>query len=186
VIEGEREEFERQLAILFAGVDKPLGEAAREAFWKGLQRMELVEFARCVTHLLADLESSDGPPKRFSLADIWHAKRELRAKAPPKPTPTQQAELAWDGDRWDLRANTRLFKHVTRTLSANPRRYGPPWSGTMREHTRRLVAAKNAWAADMRDLDDQGADAIPERTQVAIWQDYIGRAEQSIAQQALA
>lgn len=78
---GERGAFETILGEMFAALDKPLGEAKTEAFWKGLQRLSILEMARIRDELLSELESTE-PPKSFSVADVWALKRRLRARAP--------------------------------------------------------------------------------------------------------
>lgn len=170
MIEGERAEFEIKLAVLFAGIDKPLGDAAREAFWRGLERMSLVVFTRCVDLLLRDLEHAEGPPKRFTVGDIWQANNRLRAKA-PSASPTQQPNFAWDGDVWDLNGNARLMKHVTHAICYHGARFD-------KAKIERLVRAKNAWAADMRDLEAGGANGVPKDLQDRIWKDLVDQAEQ--------
>lgn len=166
MIDGDRDQFDQKLSVLFAGIDKPLGDAAREAFWRGLAKMSLVEFNRCVDLLLRELEDHEGPPKRFSVADVWQAKHRLRAKAPGAPT--VQPDLAWDGDRWDMAGNARLWKHITRKIMGSGVRISP-------DQVRQLVAAKNAWAADMRDIDDKGAEGVRRELQDRCWDDIIGR-----------
>ncbi len=59
MLESEHEAFDKILAELFASIDKPLGEAQRTAFWRGLNRMSLAEFSRCRDKILADLASGD-------------------------------------------------------------------------------------------------------------------------------
>lgn len=191
MIDGERPEFEAKLAVLFAGIDKPLGEAQREAFWRGLQRMSLVEFNRCVDLMLRELEESDGAPRHFSVGQVWQAKHRLRA---PAPQYLHQLKLGeWDGDNWDVRANVRLLQHITRRLAVDPRCYGSPQPvgfsgpaqfGKFGDNVAHLVRAKNAWAADMRDVDDHSGKPIERAMQDRCWTDLIGLAEQKIARAA--
>lgn len=113
-----------------------------------------------------------------------------RATALPNPD-------RWQGDDWDRAANRHLQAHITRRLHADPRCYGAPASGrAMRilsreespnadaspqfvRNVHRLVAAKKAWAADMRDVAQQGEVSV--RMQRECWGDYIGAAERQIA-----
>ena len=81
---GERKAFDTILGEMFAALDKPLGDVKAEAFWKGLQRLSILDMARIRDELLAELEATE-PPKSFSVADVWALKRKLRARA---PTPT--------------------------------------------------------------------------------------------------
>ena len=92
---SDRAEFETILEELFAAFDKPLTDAKREAFWKGLQRMTLVEFARCRDLLLEEL--SDGEPRRtFAVSDVWAARHRLRARSaqPIAERSSLEAEIA--------------------------------------------------------------------------------------------
>jgi hypothetical protein len=74
MLSTDRDEFTAQLSILCAGFDKPLGERI-EAYWKGLAKMSIVEFARCVDYALGP----DGPDKLPAVPQIWALKRKLRA-----------------------------------------------------------------------------------------------------------
>jgi hypothetical protein len=47
-------------------------------------------------------------------------------------------------------------------------------NGEFVENVKRLVTAKNAWAADMRDIAVNGA--VPVSDQQTIWHDYMKRA----------
>ena len=76
------------------------------------------------------------------------------------------------GDAWDMAANRYLLGHIARQLSLNPQRYAGP---KFVENVHRLVAAKNEWASDMRDIAVD--DGVPAETQQAIWHDLIGHAE---------
>lgn len=78
---GDRKAFDTILGEIFAAIDKPLGDAKTEAFWKALQRLTILEMARIRDEMLASLETSEAP-KSFSVSDVWALKRRLRAKAP--------------------------------------------------------------------------------------------------------
>ncbi len=106
------------------------------------------------------------------------------------------------GDAWDMAANRYLLAHIRTTLAKNSRRYGRPASyEAMRAsdadleklgldkhnldaslqfvtNVHALVAAKNAWADDMRDLQQNGM--VPPETQKAVWHDLIKRAEANL------
>jgi hypothetical protein len=105
----------------------------------------------------------------------------------------------FDGDVWTMAANRYLMGHIAKRMSANPKCYGQPASfKALRakdedlrllgldkhnldaspefiQNVHALVAAKNAWADDMRDLAVDGG--VPVETQKAVWHDWIGRAE---------
>lgn len=187
----DRKAFDTILAEIFAAIDKPLGETQREAFWKGLQRMHIVEFARCRDQLLEELEKGE-PPRRFGVGDIWGVKRRLRA---PAPTAIQQKQSEPTGDKWDEEASLHLQGYIRRRLSADPQAFGRPASymGMKTMSTpnadaspefvrtvQKLVAVKNLWAADMREIAPGPEDVAPDVKQAA-WEDYIASAEADIA-----
>lgn len=100
------------------------------------------------------------------------------------------------GDAWAMVANRYLLGHIHKRMSGDPRFYGrgasyamltagtdkvPP--GTDQEFVRNmhaLVAAKNAWADDMRDIAQDGE--VDPEMQKAIWRDWIQRAESQMVQ----
>lgn len=109
---------------------------------------------------------------------------------------------SFNGDAWTMAANRYLLGHIATRMSQNPKFYGQPASyKAMRarqdeldllgldkhnldaspvfiENVHALVAAKNAWADDMRDLAVDGG--VPVETQKAVWRDWIGRAEEGM------
>ena len=113
-------------------------------------------------------------------------------EAPPLPMLTGRNTP--EADPWEVAANRHLLKHITDRIYAAGRPYGRPASAhAMRVMTtpnadaspefirnvHRLVDAKKAWAADMRDLAQNGP--VPITVQRQCWADYIGRAESDIA-----
>lgn len=108
--------------------------------------------------------------------------------------PALSAPDPFQGDAWDMAANRHLLAYIARQLAEDPRRYGRgPSKAAMQvsksknadaspefvANVGRLVAAKNAWAADMRDIAQNGE--VAEDVQRVVWSDYIGRAEAEIA-----
>lgn len=187
---ADREAFDTILAEIFAAIDKPLGETQREAFWKGLQRMHIVELARCRDQLLAELEKGE-PPRKFGVGDVWGVKRRLRA---PAPSANQPKEPEWTGDEWDEEATLHLQGYIRRRLGADPQAFGRPatYMGMKTMSTphadaspefvrvvQKLVIAKNLWAADMRDIAAHG-DVAPEVKREA-WNDYVKSVEADLA-----
>lgn len=169
--ENDREAFDVILAEIFASIDKPLGEAQRSVFWKGLKDLGLVEFARIRDFLVREYRNYEQPPKRFTLGDIWAARKRLRASG-PKSDPVS----TWKGDEWDEKANLRLLGYVLRKAHARER-ISP-------EATWILVAHKNRWAALMR--TGGGFDDVPMSDQDAAWLGTIRAAEQEITQERAA
>ena len=75
----------------------------------------------------------------------------------PDEGPRQHVALpappAQQFDGWDLAANNRFRKYVTRRLTEYPRAWGAPASARQADATRVAVSYKNAWAQDMREAD---------------------------------
>lgn len=169
--ENDRAAFEEILAEIFASIDKPLGEAQRSVFWKGLKDLGIVEFARIRDLLVREYRERDEPPRKLTIGDIWAAKRKLRAAAPREPTP----EDAWQGDEWDQRANLRLLSYVLRAcvrkVSFSP------------AQTRVLVAHKNRWPDLFRGLT---YDEAPADEQQQTWDNCMRMAEAEMAQKRAA
>lgn len=153
---GDREAFEVILAELFGALDKPLTEAKREGFWRGLAKMSIVQFARCRDVLLEEL--ADGEPRKaFSVPDVWAAKNRSRARAPIE----QPAEPPWSGDKWDIAANDHLMAHLMRRALGREGGYDAA-------QTAMLVQAKNAWAQDMRETEASDG-PVDVETQRGMW-----------------
>lgn len=191
MLESEHEAFDKILAELFAAIDKPLGEAQRTAFWRGLSRMSLAEFSRCRDKILADLAGGESP-RKFGVSDIWVAKSKLQAFAPSKPR-----DDGFLGDDWDAAANRHLLAYIGKRLSTSSMAYGegPSYEGMAdpaRAHlanadadpkfitnVHTLVAYKNRWADMMRAAADQ--DGVPIDEQQEIWTECMRLAEVDIA-----
>lgn len=116
-------------------------------------------------------------------------------RALPKPD-------AVEWNKWDMAANRHLLAHFIRRITERTNRYGRgasaqmlrapvedlrqlgvdekllDASGEFVSNVKRLIAAKNNWAADMRDLERNGE--VPSETQKAVWNDYITTAEASL------
>jgi hypothetical protein len=80
-------------------------------------------------------------------------------------------------DPWALAANRHLLAHVMRAGSRG-RRYTP-------DDTDVLIEAKNAWAADMRDIEANHPGSTDVELQRSCWNDYMARAEAKIAETRL-
>lgn len=169
--DSDRAAFEVSLAEVFAAIDKPLGEAQRNVFWKGLKDLGLVEFARICDFLVRQYREYEQAPKKFTLGDIWSARKRLRAASPKKDLARE-----WKGDEWDEKANFRLLGYVLRKAYAR-QKISP-------EATWILVEHKNRWATLMRASGD--FEAIEMRDQDAAWIEVIRTAEQEIARDVAA
>lgn len=187
----DRPEFDKHLAILCAGMDVPTTEERKEAYWRGLQHMPLGVFVRTVDFVLAK-EAWSKIPKPGQLWDI--SKRMRAAAAPPPPV-----DDGFRGDAWDAAANRYLLGYLATRFKSGRKFPGKPASyEAMRAplkdlralgldehnldassefiaHVHKLVAAKNAWASDMRDIAVNGA--VPVATQQTVWREYLARAD---------
>jgi hypothetical protein len=101
----DREEFDKQLAQLCAGFDKPIGDR-NEAYWKGLAKMSIIEFARCVEFALGE----DGPEKLPTSGQVWKIRKQLKAQ-PSIALPLHAPQRA-SRDHLVLFANRLLLRHL--------------------------------------------------------------------------
>jgi hypothetical protein len=171
VQDGERDACEAILAEIFAALDKPFGDVQREAFWKGLAKMSIVELARCRDLLLDEWSKSD-PPRRFGVGELWGAKRRLRAVAPT----AKPIDDGWTGDDWDQRANLRMLSRVMKAVMAR-RAYG-------QAQLRTIAAFKNHWAELMRTSAVDGE--VPIQDQDDSWRECMRMADEAMAQERAA
>lgn len=186
----ERPEFDKQLAILCAGLDVPCTDERKEAYWKGLNRMSLPLFTRAVEQILSE-ENWTKVPKP---GQIWEASRRLRAQVvtPPKDDGPQL-------DPWERAANHHLLAHIVRRTHAAPKCYGEgalamratqfeldalgldrhalDASPNFLANVESLKEAKRAWAAFMR-----AATGPTPELQQATWIELMADAERMIAQ----
>lgn len=109
----DREQFDVQLLMLCQGYGFWVGDRS-EAYWKGLAKMGLIEFARCVEYAI----SEDGPEKLPNTHGIWKIHRELRGRSQPQvqdPVVTPPMPPKWLG--W---VNGLFLKYLThRRLTEN-------------------------------------------------------------------
>lgn len=84
---ADRAQFDSQLGALCAGFNVPVTELRSEAYWRGLERMHLSQFARVVSHALGE----DGPERIPTAPQCWTIARQLRAQRPraTEPAATQ-------------------------------------------------------------------------------------------------
>jgi hypothetical protein len=185
----ERKAFDEILAEIFAAIDKPLGEAQKAVFWKALRDLGIMEFARIRDLLVQEYRQREEPPRKFTVGDIWTAKRKLRAAAPAESTTP-----VWTGDVWDIVANQQLHGHISRSMARDPQCYGrgatahgmkvlkTPNADASPQFVRAintLVAFKNQWAQLMRDSAVDGG--VPGKDQRESWDNCMRMAEEAIA-----
>lgn len=97
MLSTERSDFETQLAVLFGGYPTFLTPPRIEAYWRGLSKMQLSVFVRCVDYSLGE----SGTDKLPTVNALWQISRHLRAQttpqkqaAPPPMHPLQGATLS--------------------------------------------------------------------------------------------
>lgn len=191
MLSTDREEFLKLLRVLFAGLDKPLGEAKEEAFWKSLAQMSLIEFGRCCDLVLQELGDGDvrkDYTRSFTPGHVWSAKRRLKSRA--SANEPSVPEKPWTGDNWDVRANHLLLGYL-----GDQARLGIYYSSVdeqgfhlttewkalpeTEDLTRPLVEYKKAWAQDMRETDAEGRIPTAEE-QFASFRECMRRADLEI------
>jgi hypothetical protein len=111
VYSTDREQFDVQLALLCQGYGFWVGDRA-DAYWKGLEKMSVSAFARCVEFAI----SEGGPEKIPNTHGIWKIYRSLRASAAPPPV----VEAVPDQSKWLLWVNGMFLKYLLqRRLTEN-------------------------------------------------------------------
>ena len=104
---GDREEFEEQLTKLCAGYNLPVTVHRKEAYFTGLGKMSLAQFARCVDFAVSEEGPEDFPTTR----GVWKIHRDLRgrgASAPSKPQRPPEDQR----DHLVFYANRMFLRHV--------------------------------------------------------------------------
>lgn len=104
MLSTEREEFDKQLEVLFGGYPTFVTAPRKEAYWRGLQKMQLSMFVRCVDAALQD-QSEEGK-KLPTVNRVWELSRTLKARQ-AMPQRTQETQASYDdyhqlGQRWLL------------------------------------------------------------------------------------
>jgi hypothetical protein len=108
----DRAEFEEQMKILCAAYDKPLGDRI-EAYWKGLAKMSLVEFARVVEWCCGENQPEKFPPS----GKCWDILKILKnARSTPAMLPRRKP-LKDAADNLAFMANRCLFACLTTRCS---------------------------------------------------------------------
>jgi hypothetical protein len=78
---NQRTEFKELLEKLYAGFNMPISEARIAAYWEGLSKMSLGNFALSVEYALGE----NGPERIPAVPAIWKISKGLRASAPSPP-----------------------------------------------------------------------------------------------------
>lgn len=101
MLNTERPDFESQLSVLFGGYPTFLTPPRIEAYWRGLSKMPLSVFVRCVDQALGE----SGSDKLPTVNTLWQISKRLRAPG-SGPKPTFEKPIGDDfllvGNRWLL------------------------------------------------------------------------------------
>jgi hypothetical protein len=74
---GDREEFDKQVALLCDAFDVPPGNRP-DAYWAAFEKISLVEFARMVAAALAD--ETNERVRIPTVSQLWAIRRKLRSR----------------------------------------------------------------------------------------------------------
>lgn len=178
----DKPKFLELLAALFGAHNRPINDGIVAGYWKGLEKMHLDSFDRCVSEAIEKLQYAErGVSKPPSVSELWDIKRNLRRLPEARPTEPQ-----WKGDEWDTAANMLLVKHLADNVKkTDPLDYAPDTSGyPIREpgpHTKAIAKIlakwKDVWARDMREDRAEGGnrDGKPD------WQYCMREADKEVA-----
>ena len=123
MISSDYAEFTKQLQALCLGFNVPLGDRP-DAYWKGLQKMALSEFTRCVEFALGE----HGPEKIPTTGEVWRIRGRLRTASQagiqslPSPIDTTHASV-----------QEQLCEYAMRRLGVSALKKHSPWSYVYRE-----------------------------------------------------
>lgn len=203
MLSTEREEFDKQLGVLFGGVDLPLTESKRDAFWRGLQRMSMLDFTRTIDHMLESLEDADYRnriTRNLNPGLVWDARKNLRSRvnaaiADQTGNNQHHARSPWHGDSWDERANRWLYVHIANQAVLHGIHYATEqdrafyprlaeWQPepATRQMTAILVGYKNAWAEDVRQDAAAAGEPLDIELQRSTFADCMRRADAEIGE----
>lgn len=149
MLSTDRADFEAQLAVLFGGYPTFLTPPRVEAYWRGLSKMPLSTFVRCVDQALGE----SGSDKLPTVNTLWQISKQLRATQPAQIRPA----AAPVGDDFVLLGNRWLFAFLLKTNGVPEDAI--PW----------LVELKNRIAEDFRNSGDKcGGESTAEWMQMAL------------------
>lgn len=149
MLSTERTDFETHLAVLFGGYPTFLTPPRIEAYWRGLAKMPLSVFVRCVDYALGE----KGQDKLPTVNTLWQISKTLRTN----PRPQAQADTpAFDGTHaWGNRCLLAfMVKH----------------NGVPDMHVQPLVDIKNR-IVEQRRMDGDALD-----TDATDWRDVLWQA----------
>lgn len=115
MLSTERNEFDVELKVLFGAFPSFLTDDRREAYWRGLQKMNLGLFKRCVERAIGE-GGDEKLPTVHRLWEISHALRDQARGPMHGPGPQAQREV----DLFTGYGNRVLFWYLTSSSKASP------------------------------------------------------------------
>jgi hypothetical protein len=93
VLSKDKDEFTRQANVLIAGVTCFVkdGEATIEALWRGLQRMDLLLFARVVDYAVSG-EANIPLKSKLTASLVWEMSKSMRSRGPAIAQPLKSED----------------------------------------------------------------------------------------------
>jgi hypothetical protein len=136
MLSTEREDFDKQLEVLFGGYPTFVTAPRKEAYWRGLQKMPLSVFVRCVDAALQD-QSEEGK-KLPTVNRVWELSRALKARS----APVQRTQESRQYDDYHLLGQRWLFAYLLKNGGMDPVKLP------------KLIAAKNRIIEEFRASGD--------------------------------
>jgi hypothetical protein len=134
---ADRADFVAQLKALCAGFNVPFTPEREEAYWRGLERMQVSQFARVVTHALGE----QGPERIPTVREVWALQRVMRRRqVESRPL---MGEAQPPADNYTAFANRRLLAYLVK--------HGPVGDLTLK----RLVETKERVAGQFRLIETE-------------------------------
>lgn len=179
----DKPKFLELLNALFGAHGRTVWDGAVSGYWKGLEKMSLMQFERSVEKAIDKLAHSErGVSKIPTVSELWDISRGIRAYE----TPIQSTEPEWLGDGWDVNANLLLLAYIERKKDSREMdRYAPdsPYNGRhvvvgplTKSRTVILVKWKDIWARDMREDRAEGGKLDGKKA----WFDCMAQAEKEL------
>jgi hypothetical protein len=179
MVSTEREEFGVLFRRLCFAFDRAHSAEREDAYWLGLSKMSMLDFARVVECCLGEKA-----PERFpTVRALWELSRSLKPVRAQGPSARGMFDV--DSDPWGRVANEHLLRHLRTVAKNQPRRYGnSQYAGhigvragpEMQERIAQLILAKNLWATEMREVPDSRRPEVQEQ----LWREFIASAEAQI------
>lgn len=145
---SDRPEFETKLAEMCAGFNVPMTAERIDAYWNGLQKMQLSTFIRVVASALGE----DGSERIPTAPACWAIAKKMH----PAPTPPKTFEA---------RTHDSLHCFGQRCMMRYVMDHGPLDD----ERLERTIAAKNRIVEDFRSMQAPDAQLTPKEVREALF-----------------